>query len=581
MSLLKIPGYFYFGTETIQSSLNFYKSTTLYNKALAGEISYVVRDSAANAIVNPIAYANDYLGEMVISPNIENINIALLTGETVGTWVKTILDRCSITPTTAMHPANNTNQITKFVTLNSHEFSGSSLVPLVACGRRVGGTHYSYNLSAYSLAKLTLQDMTTEFDVTIEIPIWPDDMFVNNVINPDIGDTIPKIRVSMAFATDLSTLLILRIESTTSASLKDQFNGFTLQGSGSEEKDTDNPYPGGDDDNPPGDYGDPKETDPTPVPDLPTLGASDFVTLYGPSSATLASLAAFLWSANTIFDMNNFKKLYSDPSECLIGLSIVPCVPTATGTKDIMFGNIDTDIACTYYTKQWVEVDCGSLYIKTIANSFMDYSPYVKIQLFLPYIGFVSLDPDEVMGKTISVVYHVDIVSGDLVAFISATGKGVIYSYAGNCLCNVPVTGSSFGAFWNKYYSQLAQVVPNMGGGAMQGGAAGAAAGGLNTLFNTAESVMFDRKPTYSRSGSMSGSAAIMGVQKPFIIIERPNISVPEYVQNYAGLSANKTLSLGGCSGFTQVDYVHIEGVTATADEIAEIERLLRGGVIL
>ena len=37
---------------------------------------------------------------------------------------------------------------------------------------------------------------------------------------------------------------------------------------------------------------------------------------------------------------------------------------------------------------------------------------------------------------------------------------------------------------------------------------------------------------------------------------------------------------LGDCKGFTAVDFVHLDGLNATADEIAEIEQLLFKGVI-
>lgn len=358
---------------------------------------------------------------------------------------------------------------------------------------------------------------------------------------------------------------------------------LNLNGAQASDEDPDNengdyndPNLGGD-----GDFGDPDSTDPTPIPDLPDLGASDFVKMYTPSAATLTQLAQFLWSADSVFDINNFKKIYNDPSECLVGLSIVPCLPASAGSKHIMFGNIDTEVSCSYVNKQWAKVDCGWKYIETLVKNFTDYSPFTKLQIFLPYIGFQHLNIDEVAGKSIHVVYHVDIISGDLVCFIETYKDGVIYSFSGNCLATVPVTSSSYGNFLGKYYSQLAQAPSAMINGAMQGGAAGAAMGGLNVLFNTAQTALLDRKATYSHSGAMSGAASIMGVQRPFVIIERPNISVPDYIQKYAGRSSNKTVSLGDCSGFTQVDFVHIDNVTATSEEIEEIERLLHEGVIL
>ena len=66
-----------------------------------------------------------------------------------------------------------------------------------------------------------------------------------------------------------------------------------------------------------------------------------------------------------------------------------------------------------------------------------------------------------------------------------------------------------------------------------------------------------------------------------FIIIERPNISVPNKVQHYMGQTSNMTASLGGLSGMTIVEAVHLEGIPCTTSELAEIESILKSGVIL
>ena len=345
------------------------------------------------------------------------------------------------------------------------------------------------------------------------------------------------------------------------------------------DKDVENPYDDDGDNGGDGDNTDPTITEGTEVPGLPTIGASDFVTIYNPTGAKLNSLANFLWSEN-LFDLNDYKRLYEDPMECLIGLAVLPCIPTASGTKNIRFGNIDTGINCTYLSSQWAQVDCGSVNIKTTANSFMDYSPFVKLQIFLPFIGFQALDADDVMGASLKVVYNVDILSGDCVAFIRHSSRGVIYSYNGNCLCNIPMTAQSYAGAMRGYYQTLANTIPSMISGGATGGAAGAAVQGVRGLGEAGLQVM-TAKPTHQRSGTMSGAASIMGVKKPFIVIERPNVSVPDYVQNYAGLSANVTSNLGSLRGFTTCDYVHIEGLKATDAELQEIENLLHSGVIL
>lgn len=356
---------------------------------------------------------------------------------------------------------------------------------------------------------------------------------------------------------------------------------FTLADAQSSNEDGDNPFP--DDNNPDGgdgDYTDPRDTDPTPVPGLPNIATTNFVTVYNPSNSDLNSLASFLWS--NLFDVDTFKKVYGNPMDTIISLAVLPCVPASTGIKNIKFGNVDSGVSSSFCDTQFAEVKCGGIKIKKIVGGFTDYTPYVKISLFLPYIGFVHLDTDDIMGGTISVTYHVDCISGDLVAFVSHNTKGVLYSYNGNCLCNIPITQGNYAGALKNYYQQIAGVIPATVQGAASGGAAGAAMGAFSSAYNAGVNISLNTKPTYQRSGCMSGAAGIMGVQKPFIVIERPNISVPSNLGHYAGQMCNKTMSLGACRGLTICEAVHLDGIPkATSEELTEIETLLKNGVIL
>lgn len=578
MSLLKIPGYFYFGTETIQSSLNFYKSTKLQAKLTNG-IDYRVTGTAASSVTNPCAFVNQYLGEDVLSPAKDNYNIALLTGESTSNWVGKVRDRCCLYPTAEIHPANNSNVATKFVTLNSHEFSGSIPVPLIACGRRVAITQYLYQMSAFAGATITYQDMSTEIDVTIEIPVYPDDMFINNVINPDLESTIPALRISFVLDPDLSTLRTIHIESRTTTSRKSEFTDFTLEGAGSEDKDTDNPYGDDPDENPGGD-GDqnPPINDPTDVPGLPSISAASLglISIYTPSEAQLQSLASYLWSG--AFDPDTFKKLFGDPMDAIIGLGIVPIVPASAGTKNVRFGNVDSGISMSYVTTQWATKDCGSVKISKDVGSFLDYDA-TKISIYLPFIGFRDLSPDDVMGGTIKVVYNIDILTGSCSAFIKHSTRGVLYNYNGNCIMNIPLSAANYSGAIQNAVSTVASGAGVLAG--MISGAAPVTAMSAVSMLHSAANTAFSSKPNIQRTGNLGGAAGLLSVKTPFVIIQRPNVSVPDYVQNYVGQTANKTASLGSCSGFTMVAYCHIDGISATPGEISEIETLLKQGVIL
>lgn len=353
----------------------------------------------------------------------------------------------------------------------------------------------------------------------------------------------------------------------------------------STDSDVSNPYgedgsstPGGGDGTLGG--GDLDSVDPTEVPDLPTVSAaaSGFITLYNPTSSDLRGLYSFLWSST--FDLDTFKKLYTDPMDCIISLGILPCLPASGGARNIMFGNIDSGVHSATLASQFAKVQCGSVNIEKYVGSFMDYSPYVKIHLFLPFIGFVNLGTDDLMGGSISVTYHVDVLSGDCIAFISHSVKGVLYTYNGNCRAEIPLTAQNNTGILKNYYQAVAGIIPSTVNGAA-GGAAGALGGAASGTLKAASNIALNSKPTYQRSGSLAGSAGLMGVQKPFIVIERPNISVPNNVEHYAGQTSNITMYLGSCSGYTVCEYVHLEGIAATTEEISEMETLLGAGVYL
>lgn len=320
--------------------------------------------------------------------------------------------------------------------------------------------------------------------------------------------------------------------------------------------------------------------DPTDIPDLPSVSAvaTGFITMYNPTSSNLSALGSFLWSGQ--FDLDTYKKLFADPMQGIIGLGIVPKLPNSAGSRNIMFGNVDTGVNCSYLASQYASQDCGSVNIQKYVGSFMDYSPYVKISMFLPYIGFVNLGTDDIMGGSINVKYNIDVLTGDCIAFIKHDTKGVLYAYHGNCLTNVPVSGQNYANALKNYYESVAGIIPATTNGAA-GGPIGAIAGAATGALNAASNVVLNSKPTFQRSGNIGGSAGILGVQKPFVIIERPNISVPNKVQHYIGQTSNITMGLGECSGLTVVEAVHLNGISATSKELAEIDSLLKGGVIL
>lgn len=304
----------------------------------------------------------------------------------------------------------------------------------------------------------------------------------------------------------------------------------------------------------------------------PTVTAAGMVELFIPSTSDLASLAQYLWAGS--FDPDNFKKLFADPMDAIIGLQIVPVTATQIGTApDTLYvGNISTGLSMPKASRQYVPVDCGSLSIPRRLGSYLDYSPHTEMQLYLPYIGFVDISPDDCMGGSVSVKYMVDIIGGTCVAQVKCNNH-VLYEYAAACSCQVPV---SAGQYQNIVLGAVRGAI------GLTSGVLGAAGGGLfSGLSEAADAALSMTKPKIQRSGGFGGSSGLMGHQTPYIIYTVPRLIVPGRQNNFIGYPSYITRTLGDLTGYTQIDSIHLSGIPASQSEQAEIEQLLQEGVYL
>lgn len=338
-------------------------------------------------------------------------------------------------------------------------------------------------------------------------------------------------------------------------------------------KPTTDPYAPGDITDKDGGNGDFDATsEPVDIPPLPTISATDtgFLTLFNPSLTNIRDLAAYMW-ANPLFDVNAYKKILANPMDAILGLSIVPCAVPASTSKNVTVGNIPTGVSMPVCDSQYLSIDCGSINVREYWGAYLDYSPYTKAELYLPYCGIHPIDIDDIMGKAVNVVYHVDILTGACVAYVKC-GDSVLYSYIGQCASSIPVSGSD----WTNMINGIINASTAIGSMAATGGLTAPMA--ASTIATTAVNTI---KPSIERSGSLSGTGGIMGNQIPYLILTRPRQALPELQNQFSGYPSFISSYLGDLIGYTEVDSIHLEGIPATGAELNEIESILKGGVIL
>lgn len=302
-------------------------------------------------------------------------------------------------------------------------------------------------------------------------------------------------------------------------------------------------------------------------PDLPTLSAASagLCTIYNPSLSQMQALSNYLWESPS-FDINDFKRLFASPMDAIIGLGIIPVAPTLSGSGNVMFGNIDSGVSMPKLASQFVEKDMGSVQIKKWVDCFLDYD-CTEIQIYVPFCGLYSLDPVEVMGKTLTLKYHIDCLTGGCAAMLAVDGC-IMYQWNGSCIANVPLTAINYATAIQNAVSAVGNVASMASGG-----------NPVSNLASVTNAVM-NIKPQVQKGGNMGGSAGLMSVQQPYVIITRPNMSVPNKLNKFTGNTLNVTMKLGKVTGFTQVELIRLEGIPCTADEKEELLSILREGAI-
>ena len=306
-------------------------------------------------------------------------------------------------------------------------------------------------------------------------------------------------------------------------------------------------------------------------PSLPTLTAvsTGLVSIYTPTLTQLNSLANFLWNANPT-DVDWWKKLVANPLDLILGLSIVPVSVPAGASQNIKVGLIDTGVAMTKAATQFVTVDCGSINVAEVWGSALDYSPFTKFSIYLPFIGTRTINTDDIMGKTVQVKYNVDLLSGACTAMVKC-GSSVLYQYSGACAISLPLTGETF----TSMITSTIQLAASLGATVASGGAAAGV-----TAASAANSVV-SMKPQIERAGGVSGAAGQLGIMTPYLIAEVPRQSVPARYNTFAGYPSNINAVLGDLTGYTEIETIYIKGISATKTELDEIETLLKAGVII
>ena len=318
-------------------------------------------------------------------------------------------------------------------------------------------------------------------------------------------------------------------------------------------------------------------TEPIEIDSKPLLTTGDFLRVYKLTATDLSALQAKLIS-NGFLD-NLIAKLRTDAMDYIVGLNAIPISAANVAASTIKIANLDTEIAASYLSWYIEDIDFGEIALTEYFQTFMDYSPYTKVSVYIPYCGIVPLNVDNFMNDKISMKCRVDMLTGQFVVFVS-NSSGIVTTVSGNCAYQLPIRANDYNRLVTSGLGLLGGIVGTAGALAT-GNVPLAIGAGLGTVGGLVATSQAMTKPDVTSKGSLGGNCGLLGNRTPYLIIQRPTLSVPSDYGKTIGYMSRITAKLGDLTGFTVVEEIHLEHISATDDEKKLIENALKSGVIL
>lgn len=284
----------------------------------------------------------------------------------------------------------------------------------------------------------------------------------------------------------------------------------------------------------------------------------------------------------------------------------------------IKFGTWDTDISAATITSGYSRVfDYGELNVDNYYNNFLDYEPFTKLSIYLPYIGIKPLQTNKYMGKRIRLRYYIDFVTGMVTADISSSESyGELFNstnrtnacesfdiFTGRVGMECSVTGethSQAAQAQQEFAQSVTTGAISLGvaavavigaiptGGATLAGAAVAATGTAAAVgYNVG--MAYDKLDAASKYGGQSvqlgsagGSNGIYCVQQAALLYERNITAAPANYAEIIGVPASYSGVVSEFTGYLECSSVELKQAAGmTQSEYDSIVNLLNKGVYI
>lgn len=326
-----------------------------------------------------------------------------------------------------------------------------------------------------------------------------------------------------------------------------------------------------------------------PMPRFNPRTATDIISCHVMSRGDVKKLGDELNTKDFYDKIKN--TLYGDGAGTILSLKwfygIRPALSTPQKRK-ITLGNTILSTTTPVFAGEFLQLYMGGVYV---GGKFGDYRDYtnVHIQVFIPMVGIVDLDPSAVVGKKVHMIYTVNLTDGSAVVTLSTTAASgglekvegwyetdnIIFTTSFTYGYEIPLNVESIRSASLTVGEIVAKTVVGGAVGAVAGNIPGAVLGAVGGAVSALGGGV---QSTYS-SGSLTPNSNVMGDFTPKLITTF-NEDVSGDISAAVGRPSGKVVKVGDARGYLKAAMVY-GTPSSTMQHTDEIANMLKEGIYI
>ena len=320
---------------------------------------------------------------------------------------------------------------------------------------------------------------------------------------------------------------------------------------------------------------------------------TDSISCYVMTRALVKQFITDLYTTDTYEKVKQM--LYGDGANNLLSLKwfygVRPSITTPRSSR-ITLGNVVMDKSVApVYSGDFVQVYMGYIRVPREYEDYRDYTN-VRYQAYIPMLGVIDLDPAQVVGKHLHLLYTVNLTDGSAVVTLSVSNivvgnpmlpkvdgwyetQQIVFTSSITYGYEIPLTAESIRSPSLLVGEVVTKAIAGGVGGALVGNFVGAALGATAGAISAAASGV---QSTYS-AGALTANSNVMGDFTPKLI-RTVTKDVSGDIAPAVGRPSGKVVRVGDASGYLKAAMVY-GTPSSTMQHTDEIVDMLKEGIYI